>query len=53
MTNYGFAVGERVVRVADGTIGVVATMGHGTSVGVRWEPSGVIQMVVPSMLRHA
>ena len=47
-----FAVGDRVIRRTDGTVGVVATLGHG-SVGVRWEPSGVIQMVVPGLLARA
>ena len=48
-----FAVGDRVIRRDDGTVGVVATLGSGSSVGVRWEPSGVIQMVVPGLLEKA
>ncbi len=53
MSNSGFSVGDRVTRVHDGTVGVVVTIGPGTDVGVRWEPSGVIQMIVPSLLRPA
>jgi hypothetical protein len=48
-----FAVGDRVIRRTDGTVGVVATIGSGGGFGVRWEPSGVIQMVVPSLLTKA
>ncbi len=53
MANSGFAVGDRVIRVADGTVGTVATMGTGGGLGVRWEPSGIIQMVVPHLLKKA
>lgn len=38
------------MRVNDGTVGVVATIGPGGDVAVRWEPSGVTQMVVPALL---
>jgi len=51
MSNSGFAVGDRVARVDDGIVGVVATLSVGGGLGVRWEPSGVIQMVVPVMIR--
>ena len=33
-------------------VGVVATIGYG-GFGVRWEPSGVIQMIMPTLLRKA
>lgn len=41
------------MRVDDGAVGVVATAGPGTSLGVRWDSSGVIQMVMPLLLRAA
>jgi len=37
--------------VDDGKVGVVATLSVGGGLGVRWEPSGVIQMIVPVMIR--
>ena len=40
------------MRITDGTVGTVSHMGSGGDVGVRWEPSGVVQMVVPHLLRH-
>ena len=40
------------MRVNDGAVGVVATFGSGGDVGVRWEPSGVVQMVVPGLLKR-
>ncbi len=52
MSNSGFAVGDRVTRVNDGTVGVVTAVGP-TDVAVRWEPSGVVQMVMPTLLRPA
>lgn len=52
MANSGYSVGDRVIRVTDGTVGTVASVGP-TDVGVRWEPSGVIQMVMPSLLKPA
>ncbi|HVL30673.1 MAG TPA: hypothetical protein VM299_00425 [Solirubrobacteraceae bacterium] len=52
MSNSRFSVGDRVIRVNDGTVGVVTAVGP-TDVAVRWEPSGVIQMVMPSMLQPA
>lgn len=51
MSNMQFSVGQRVIRVMDGYVGVVATTGPGTSVGVRWEGTDVIQMVVPHLLK--
>ncbi len=48
-----FSVGDRVKRVDDGTVGVVAVISSGGGLGVRWEPSGVIQMVVPVMVKPA
>lgn len=48
-----FSVGQRVMRVNDGAIGVVTLIGPGGDVGVRWEPSGVVQMVVPGLLKPA
>ena len=41
------------MRADDGKVGVVAVVGPGGDVGVRWEPSGVIQMVVPTLLKPA
>lgn len=51
MSESGFSVGDRVTRAMDGAVGVVATTGPGTSIGVRWDSSGVIQMVVPTQLK--
>ncbi len=53
MANSGYAIGDRVIRTTDGTVGTVATMGPGGDLGVRWEPSGIIQMVVPHLLKKA
>jgi hypothetical protein len=53
VSNPDFSVGDRVTRANDGTVGVVVTVGPGTAVGVRWEPSGVIQMIVPYLLKPA
>lgn len=53
MSNSSFSVGDRVMRVNDGKIGVVTLIGPGGDLGVRWEPSGVVQMVVPGLLRPA
>jgi hypothetical protein len=50
MSNMAFSVGDKVTRVNDGTSGVVTAVGP-TDVSVRWEPSGVVQMVMPTMLR--
>ena len=50
MADSGFSVGDRVQRVNDGTVGVITAIGP-TDVSVRWEPSGVIQMVMPTLLR--
>ena len=52
MSNMAFSVGDKVTRVNDGKIGVVTAVGP-TDVSVRWEPSGVVQMVMPTMLRPA
>ncbi len=51
MSNSGFMVGDRVVRLDDGTVGVVEASGSGGSIDVRWDPSGVIQAVVPGLLK--
>ena len=40
------------MRLNDGTVGTVSHVGSGGDVGVRWEPSGIVQMVVPLLLRH-
>ncbi len=53
MSNSGLSVGDRVTRVNDGTVGVIVSIGPGTDVGVRWEPSGVIQSIVPHLLKPA
>ena len=53
MSNSGFSVGDRVMRVDDGTVGTVASISAGGGLGVRWEPSGIVQMVVPVMIKHA
>ncbi|MFP5362310.1 MAG: hypothetical protein ACLGI5_06240 [Thermoleophilia bacterium] len=47
-----FSPGERVVRINDGAAGIVETAGPGASIGVRWDSSGVIQMVMPSLLKR-
>ena len=52
MPSSGFSVGDRVIRRDDGKQGVVAHIGAGGDVGVRWEPSGIVQMVVPVMLQR-
>ena len=48
----GFSVGDRVTREDDGKVGTVATLGAGDGLGVRWEPGGVVQMVVPGLLKR-
>jgi hypothetical protein len=48
-----FSPGDRVIRRDDGKQGVVSHIGAGGGVGVRWEPSGVVQMVVPLLLQRA
>ncbi|MDP1847482.1 MAG: hypothetical protein Q8K79_06810 [Solirubrobacteraceae bacterium] len=48
-----FSPGDRVIRRDDGKQGVVAHIGAGGGVGVRWEPSGIVQMVVPHLLQRA
>jgi len=53
MSNSGFSVGDRVTRVDDGAVGVIVTIAPGDDVGVRWEPSGVIQSIVPLLLKPA
>lgn len=53
MSNSVFSVGDRVTRVNDGAVGVVAMIGPGGDVGVRLEASGVVQMVVPTLLKPA
>ena len=53
MSNSEFSVGERVTRVNDGAVGIVAALRPGGDVAVRWEPSGVIQIVVPTLLKRA
>jgi hypothetical protein len=40
------------MRVNDGTVGTVSHIGAGGDVGVKWEPSGIVQMVVPLLLRR-
>ena len=40
------------MRLNDGTVGTVSYIGAGGDVGVKWEPSGIVQMVVPLLLRH-
>jgi hypothetical protein len=52
MSSSGLSVGDRVIRVNDGTVGVIVSIRAG-NVGVRWEPSGVIQSVMPHMLKPA
>jgi hypothetical protein len=47
------SVGARVIRVNDGIVGVIVSIRPGDDVGVRWEPSGVIQSVRPQMLKPA
>ena len=52
MSTSGFSVGQRVQRVNDGRVGVITAVGP-TDVSVRWEPSGVVQMVMPALLKPA
>lgn len=52
MSSSGFSVGDRVTRTDDGKVGVVAAISDGGGVGVRWEPSGIVQMVVPILLKR-
>lgn len=52
MWSSGFSVGDRVRRVMDGAIGVVAEIGPMGSLDVRWESSGVVSVVVPALLRR-
>ena len=53
MSNSGLSVGDRVIRVNDGRVGVIVSIRPGNDIGVRWEPSGVIQSVRPQMLKPA
>ena len=53
MWNSGFSVGDRVRRLNDGAVGVVAEIGMMGSLRVRWESSGVISVVVPAQLKPA
>lgn len=53
MSNSSFSVGDRVTRVNDGIVGVVVSVAPAGDVAVRWERSGVIQSVVPLLLRPA
>jgi hypothetical protein len=53
MPDSGFSPGDRVIRRNDGKEGVVSYIGAGGDVGVRWEPSGIVQMVVPLLLVRA
>lgn len=53
MWNSGFSVGERVTRVNDGAVGVVAEIGPMGSINVRWDSSGVVSVVVPAQIKRA
>jgi hypothetical protein len=53
MSISNLSVGDRVIRVNDGKLGVIVSIRPGNDVGVRWEPSGVIQSVRPQMLKPA
>ena len=50
MWSSDLSVGDRVRRVDDGAVGVVAEVGAMGSVGVRWDVSGVLSVVVPAQL---
>ena len=52
MWNSGFSVGDRVRRVMDGAIGVVAEIGPMGSIDVRWDSNGTVSVVVPTLLRR-
>ncbi|MGH2840463.1 MAG: hypothetical protein ACRDKY_06520 [Solirubrobacteraceae bacterium] len=51
MPNSGFSVGDRVRRLNDGAVGVVAEIGPMGSIGVRWDSSGVVSVVVPAQIK--
>ena len=51
MPNAGFGIGDRVTRVMDGAVGVVTSITPGGDVGVRWDASGHVQLVVPALLK--
>jgi hypothetical protein len=47
----GFCIGDRVTRLNDGAVGVVAEIGPMGSLSVRWDSSGVLSVVVPAQIR--
>ena len=47
-----FSPGDRVIRINDGAVGVVESVGPMGGLNVRWE-TGTMSVVVPSMLRPA
>jgi hypothetical protein len=51
MWSSGFSLGDRVRRVNDGAVGVVAEIGPMGSIGVRWDSSGVMSVVVPAQIK--
>jgi hypothetical protein len=53
MWKSGFSLGDRVRRVNDGAVGVVAEIGPMGSIGVRWDSSGVVSIVVPAQIQPA
>ncbi len=46
-----FSLGDRVSRLNDGATGVVAEIGSMGSIGVRWDSSGVVSVVVPVQIK--
>lgn len=52
MSNSGFSVGERVARLNDGAVGVVAEVGPMGGLYVRWDSSGVVSVVVPAQIQR-
>ena len=53
MVSSRFSVGDRVRRVMDGSVGVVANIGPMGGIDVRWDSSGVVSVVVPALLTRA
>ena len=50
MPSSRFSVGDRVTRVMDGATGVVEVVGPMGSLDVRWDSSGMMSVVRPTLL---
>ena len=53
MQNAGYSLGDRVRRLNDGAVGVVAEIGPMGGISVRWDASGVLSLVVPAQIQPA